>query len=155
MSVLCTVVMRRLHKFFVGTRAAPRGKTNVICPYLRLGNNAPPDIAPFYTLYVFRTVSTLFQRGMWSWIMGGKLDIDQLDQIPIVSHSDLYCSWTRSMLSEFLRRFSDHDDTVAPQALVDLKLQIAGDSIPGFFSRGETLLLFFLAGGTGQRGTSM
>jgi len=91
----------------------------------------------------------VLQQGLFTTLFGGVLDLERLDEIPLVSHLDLYNSQTEAVTAN-LTAMADADGYVTLQDLVQIKKWVAEiqkvDPI-GFISQGETVLLFLAVGG--------
>lgn len=89
------------------------------------------------------------QQGFFAALFGGVLDIHRLDQIPGVSHQDLYNSQFQGVSERLLER-ADDDGYISLQDLVEVKKWVAEVNLVkdiGVFSRGETVFVFLGAGG--------
>jgi hypothetical protein len=89
------------------------------------------------------------QQGFFPALFGAVLDIHRLDQIPGVSHRDLYNSQYSGVAERLLER-ADTDGYISLQDLVEVKKWVAEVNLVkdiGVFSRGETVFVFLGAGG--------
>lgn len=125
------------------------------CPFFKF---ADPDTSNLFSFvqdsvqagadgWLIATLSygaALLQQG----IFGTVPDLCRLDQIPLVSHTDLFNNYPQQVESMF-RAASDTDGMITFDDMVNVKLWVADQEEvrPNIFSRGEVALLFIRSGG--------
>lgn len=94
--------------------------------------------------------AAILQRPLQAIFEGGVVDIFRLDEIPLVSHADLYNNYPKEVTQQINNAISDSSGMIYLQDLVNIKLWVAkqaGVESPNIFSRGEVVFLFLRSGG--------
>jgi hypothetical protein len=140
----------------------------ILCPFFRtLEPNESNSVAFLWDVVVHGKVgvglakslvfgAVVIQQGFWTALWGGVLDLERLDEIPGISHLDLYNSQFAGVSERLLAKaaVTAADDAngyyITLQDLVEVKKWVAEvnsvDEI-NVFSRGETVFVFLGAGG--------
>jgi hypothetical protein len=97
--------------------------------------------------------AVVVQQGFWPALWGGVLDLRRLDELPGISHLDLYNSQFAGVSERLLAiaAAADADGYITLQDLVEIKKWVAEvTSVEeiNLFSRGETIFVFLGAGGS-------
>ena len=144
---------------YVTTPEPPEGEDHaILCPFLAMN---PPDATNVWTFargcaengqsysmaLIVATMVTYSQKGLWAVLRHEAPDIYRLDQVPGISHDDLY----QNHIPE-LREFAATravEDQITLQDLVEMKEWVADQIgvVPGEASKTETALLFVGSGG--------
>jgi hypothetical protein len=92
--------------------------------------------------------ATLNQQGLWAALTGRAPDVFRLEEVPGISHLDLYQFRLDGVQSRLEARAVNGE--VSLQDMIEVKKWVATDtgvSNISLISKGETVLLFLLAGG--------
>jgi hypothetical protein len=138
----------------------------ILCPFFRtLEPNESNSVAFLWDVVVHGHVgvglakslvfgAVVIQQGFWTALWGGVLDLERLDEIPGISHLDLYNSQFAGVSERLLAKAVtavDADGYITLQDLVEVKKWVAEvNSVEeiNVFSRGETVFVFLGAGGS-------
>ncbi len=144
---------------YVTTPEPPEGgERAILCPFLAMN---PPDTTNVWTFargcvdngqsysmaLIVATMVTYAQKGLWAVLRHEAPDIYRLDQVPGISHDDLYQNYIPELREMAVARAVEGQVTL--QDLVEMKEWVA-DQVgvtPGEASKTETALLFVRSGG--------
>jgi len=138
-----------------------RGESGeILCPFFKAANpNTSSNDNFIYDLSVagcdkafcgpLARGAALYQMPLQA-LFGKVLDIFRLDQIPTISHTDLYNNYPEEVTRQINQAITDTSGMIYLQDLVNIKLWVAeqaGVDSPNVFSRGEVIFLFLRSGG--------
>ena len=144
---------------YVTTPEPPEGGDRaILCPFLAMN---PPDTTNVWTFargcadngqaysmaLIVATMVTYSQKGLWAVLRHEAPDIYRLDQVPGISHDDLYQNFIPDLRQMAAERAVEGQITL--QDLVEMKEWVADQVgvVPGEASKTETALLFVRSGG--------
>ncbi|MEM8776742.1 MAG: hypothetical protein AAGF53_17040 [Pseudomonadota bacterium] len=144
---------------YVTTPEPPEGEGRaILCPFLAMN---PPDTTNVWTFargcedngqsysmaLIVATMVTYSQKGLWAVLRHEAPDIYRLDQVPGISHNDLYQNFIPELRE--MAEMRARNGLITLQDLVEMK-EWVGEQVgvtPGEASQTETALLFVRSGG--------